>query len=376
MDSKIHVVQATVSNDRGGLSGYILQNYHLIDKEQFEFTLLSYDRQLDCENILFKKGKEVLYISKPTDFYSYYSQLKRIRRDSRDIIHFNLSYANFIPVVLARLAGYKNIIIHSHSTEIDDGNKVKKLCKRIIHILGKNFFFPFFGKSFWACSQLAGIWMYPKYIMKSKDFFLANNAISLQKYRYNDLIRSRKRKELGLSDGILCLGHIGRFSYQKNHIFLIELLNTIKKSGRKVMLLLIGTYIGGECYYNEVISKIQEYHLEDDVMILGGRNDINELLQAMDYFLLPSRFEGLPIVGIEAQAAGIPCIFSNEITREVGINNNIAFIDVKNIEEWKSFICNESNRRRACDQDELIKSVYSDNEEIIRIKNRYLNLCK
>ena len=130
MESKIHVVQATVSNDRGGLTGYILHNYRLIDKEKFEFSLLTYETELDFKDTLPKKGEEIVLISKPTKLYQYYKCLKNIRKNRNDIIYFNLSYANFVPVVLARLAGYKNIIVHSHSTEIDGGNRVKRAIKK------------------------------------------------------------------------------------------------------------------------------------------------------------------------------------------------------------------------------------------------------
>lgn len=376
MDSKIHVVQATVSNDRGGLTGYILHNYRLIDKEKFEISLLTYENELDFKDTLPKKGEEIVLISKPTKLYQYYKCLKNIRKNRNDIIHFNLSYANFVPVVLARLAGYKNVIVHSHSTEIDDVNNVKRLIKKAIHFVGKHIVVPNLANDYWSCSDWASSWMFSSSIIKKNKVFFAHNAISLNKYIFDKSKRERKRKELNLQDSTICLGHIGRFSYQKNHEFLIEILNVLIKKGVDAKLLLIGGTQGGESYFESTVAKIKEYSLEDSVLILGIRDDVPDILQAMDWFLLPSRFEGLGIVGIEAQASGLSCIFSDLVPSEVMVHNNTKFLTITDSKAWADYIYTNLNQNRVIEQDSLVAAGYSDKEEILKVESRYKNIVK
>lgn len=321
------------------------------------------------------KGKEIILIPRPTKLYSYYKVLKNIRRSQNDIIHFNLSYANFIPVVLARLAGYKNIIIHSHSTEIDDGNTIKRAIKKVIHNIGKTIAFPYIAKDFWSCSNLAATWMYPSSVYMSKGY-LAHNAINLSKYQFDSNKRDTKRKELNLSDDTICLGHVGRFSYQKNHVFLVEVVNVLIKRGLNVKLLLIGGMQGGVEYFNAVKSKIKEYNITDHVIFLGTRDDVPDLFQAMDWFLLPSRFEGLGIVGVEAQANGLPCIFSDTTPKEIQAHDNIKFLSINNAKPWAEYIFSNIDSGRILEQDKLVKAGYSDKIEILNVENRYELMLK
>ena len=144
--------------------------------------------------------------------------------------------------------------------------------------------------------------------------------INVENFSYNKELRAGIRKELNLENNLV-IGHIGRFCYQKNQLFLIDIFKQLKKQNPKSKLLFIGSYVGDSTDMDSVKAKVLELNLQDEVIFLGIRHDVPNLVQAMDCFLLPSRFEGLCIVGIEAQASGLSCFFSDAITRELEITN-------------------------------------------------------
>ena len=152
-----------------------------------------------------------------------------------------------------------------------------------------------------CCSELAGRWLFGDKAYDSGKVYLLNNAIDLDKFKYNESLRKEKRKELGIGEDTLVIGHIGRFVAQKNHTFLIDIFNELHKKNHNSLLLLVGQGPLKE----EIENKVKELKLNDSVRFLGQRNDANELYQAFDVFCLPSLYEGLPVVGVEAQATGL-----------------------------------------------------------------------
>ena len=302
----IRILQATVSNDKGGLTGYICQNYRYMDKKQVQFDFLTYETELDFRAEFEKMGARFFVVPKPSHFLAYYQALKQIRFQNRyKAIHFNISYANFIPLLAARLAGFSKIICHSHSTEIDDKRPLVRGIKKCIHYIGRALM-PALADEYLTCSDLAGQWMYPESLRKGSHYHIAKNAIDLEKYRFNPELRNKVRKALGIGEHTFCVGHVGRFSYQKNHEFLIRVFAELHKQLPESCLLLIGGHMNGDAYYENARALVKKLHLKACVQFLGVRKDVPDLMQAMDCFVLPSHFEGLPIVGIEAQAAGLP----------------------------------------------------------------------
>lgn len=368
MTSPIHILQATVSNDKGGLTGYICQNYRYIDKSKVQFDFLTYETQLDFQEEFEKMGARFYVVPKPSRFWAYIKALKQIREvNEYGAVHFNISYANWLTLLAAKWVGFQRIIVHSHSTEIDDKRKLVRGMKKCIHHVGK-MLMPALGTDFLACSQLAGRWMYPDSILQGKKYHLAKNAINLEKYRFNSAMRKAVRQELGIGENEFCIGHIGRFNYQKNHAFLIDIFYKLLKVCPNAKLLLIGD---GPYLFN-IKRSVTELRIEDSVFFLGRRNDVPQLLQAMDCFVLPSRFEGLPIVGVEAQAAGVPCFFSTNITREVGITDLAHFISLKKKpEEWAEMILSESKVKRKNMEEEIIKAGYDIRCEIGKLEKFY-----
>lgn len=372
MTSPIRILQATVSNDKGGLTGYICQNYRYIDKSKVQFDFLTYETQLDFQKEFEKMGARFYVVPKPSHFFAYMKALKQICKQTEyGAVHFNISYANFLPLLAAKSAGFKRIIIHSHSTEIDDKRKLVRGMKKCIHYVGK-MLMPVLGTDFLACSQLAGKWMYPASVLHGEEYHLAKNAINLEKYRFNPVIRNAVRKKLGIGEKTFCVGHIGRFSYQKNHSFLIRVFAEVHKKQPDSCLLLIGGHMNGDEYYTEAKKMVEQFHLKEAVHFLGVRKDVPELLQAMDCFVLPSHFEGLPIVGIEAQAAGLPCVVSDWVTRELDVCGNVRFISIHSGSSgWVQALLQSSKRGR-CATDGLADNGYEIKSATNVMENFYL----
>lgn len=367
----IKILQATVGNAKDGVTKYICQNYMYIDKKFFKMDFITFDDDIDFKKDFEKLGAK--FYKKPGMFniIKYLFFMKKLQKDKQyDIIHFNLSYANFIPVLIAKLVGIKRIIIHSHSTQIDEKNSLIRRLKYIIHFIGKQII-RYMATDFLACSQLAAKWMYPEYVLDNKNYKIINNAINVHELIFDYKIRQRMRTNLKIDNDTLCIGHVGRFSYQKNQEFLLEIFNEIQKR-EKALLILIGSTTSDEFYFKNLINTKIFSDLKDKVEILGIRNDVKNIMQAMDCFVLSSRFEGLPIVGIEAQALSLPCYFSDTITKEVKITNLVKFISLnKSPEYWAKEIIKCKNIERKDMSKEIIEAGYDINTEIKKIETFY-----
>ncbi len=181
---------------------------------------------------------------------------------------------------------------------------------------------------YYGCSDKACKWLYGK----NKDkAIIIKNGIETEKFCFNENIRKKKREELGIKECEFIIGHVGRFCVAKNHEYLIKIFNEYNKINNNSKLILIGD---GELR-EKITKEIKKLHLEKKVLILGFRNDTNELLQAMDCFVFPSIYEGLPLSLIEAQAANLMILASNKITKMTDITGNIKFLDInQNSIEW------------------------------------------
>lgn len=284
-------------------------------------------------------------------------------------IHSDVAYKLLLYALAAKLGGAEKILIHSHSSGIEGRHrKIKLLLQHITKDI-----VPFVANQFLACSKKAATWMYPETVLHGKKFFLINNGINPRKFQFNSVVRSEIKKKLGMEDNFI-VGHIGRFCYPKNHSFLIDIFSEIVKKNPKARLLLIGGCVGGESYLDQAKEKVKRLNLNDKVLFMGERSDVSRLMQAMDCFLLPSHFEGLPIVGIEAQAAGLPCFFSDTITRELGITDLAYFISLKILpEEWAVEILETSKIERRDMRQKIAEAGYDIKYEIRQLEKIYQN---
>ena len=305
----LHVVFAM---NRGGMESRIMDLYRHIDRNQMQFDFLenttedaAYDEEiLALGGNIFKSG----YSRK--NIFSAIKYVKNFFREHQEytIVHVHESYLpsfNMIVFHYARKYGNRKIILHSRNASGTHPFLHRLLRER--HSKKADYHF--------ACSKKAAEWMFDKKTLKNKDYTVINNAIDAKKFSYDESVRKDMRKKLGLTDADIVLGHVGRFYEQKNHEFLIDIFKDLYAENNNYKLMLVGN---GPLQEN-IMEKVREFRLEEAVTFLGVRKDMAQLYQAFDIFVLPSLYEGLPGVGVEAQAAGLISIFADTITDEVMI---------------------------------------------------------
>jgi glycosyltransferase involved in cell wall biosynthesis len=233
-------------------------------------------------------------------------------------VHFHISSLSSVAALKAAKRNNIEIrVIHSHNSR-----GPKEIYHRLLHWWNQQSI-DHLGTHYFSCSDLAAIHLYGNKL-RNKQVSVIKNAIETEKFIYNEKIREIVRDNLTLQDNYV-IGHIGSFSYAKNHDFLIDIFSNVKQRCPKAILLLVGD----GPLRPRMEQKIKRLDLGNSVKILGLRSDIPELLQAMDVFAFPSLYEGLPVTGIEAQAAGLKCFFSDNITRQVDIAGLIKYIPLE-----------------------------------------------
>lgn len=280
----------------------------------------------------------------------YLKLAKFLRKSKYEIIHIHLSVVTLRTVIyqiLGKFLGNSKIILHSHSTGIDmnKGNRDKVLIKH--NILKR--IQPLLADEFLACSRLAAEWLYPqKYLDKVK---IVNNGIDIKKYQFDSKKRNELRQRINLKNKFV-VGNIGRFSYQKNHEFLIKIFNEIQKIEKNSVLLLIGN---GELE-GKIKEQVKILGLQDKVFFLGVTDRVEDYLQVMDVFCFPTRFEGLSVVSIEAQAAALKVLISDNVSLEAKLTEYLEYFSLdKSPKEWAEKVLEYKKWYERKDVSELIK---------------------
>lgn len=360
-DSPIRIPQIMGKWLGGGVEAVVMNYYRHIDREkiQFDFICDSDSTKIPYEEIE-KLGGRVILVPPYQKLFKYQKELKRIFKENNyKIIHSHINTLSVFPLFAAFRSKIKVRIAHSHSTTNNKEWK-KNILKLVLRPFNK-----LVSNSYIACSELAGIWMFGRNEYDKKNIYLLNNAIDLNKFKFNEEKRKEKRKELELDDNTLVIGHIGRFVEQKNHMFLIDIFNEVYKKNKKSCLILCGT---GPLEEN-IKEKVKNLELKNVVKFLGQRNDVNEIYNAMDVFILPSLYEGLPVVGVEAQATGIYTLFSDEVTKEVKVLNSTKFISLKESpKKWSEEVLKVSQINR----NERIDLKFDVNLEAKKLEKYYM----
>ena len=307
----IRILQVVNIMDRAGLETMLMNYYRNIDRTKVQFDFLTHRIEKGAyEDEIISMGGKVYHAPRlyPQNYKKYFGFMKAFFMEHPEykIIHSHIDAMSYFPLQAAKNSGVPVRIAHSHSSKFD------------------------------------------------RDIKLPRNAVDIEKFKYDSIIRERKRKELGIENKFI-VGHVGRYCYIKNQMFLIDVFNCVIKFKPNAHLLLVGK---GE-NQKKIEEKIEKLGLKNKVTLLIDRSDVAELYQAMDIFVMPSLFEGLPVVGIEAQASGMPCLVSNRISKELLITSNIKMINLdKNKEEWAKEIMNTSITRNGNARQELIDAGY------------------
>lgn len=357
-----------------GLTKFIMNIFPKINSEQLHFDVINIGGNDDYLNEVSDLGWHMYTITPANQnlvlhLKEWNSLLKRIGKQY-DAIHFNYSALwNFVPILLAKRYGIKHIIMHSHNTYFSNNpsNNLSKLILTVLHKLGMKIA-KHTCSGYFACSDLAAKWFYPKSLIAQGNIKIIKNGIDVNKFTFNEQIRKRLRSELNVDDKMV-LGHIGVFESRKNHKFLINTFEKIHQKNNASILILVGK----GALQKEIENMILQKDLGNSVKLLGLREDIPELMQAFDAFIFPSLFEGLGIVMIEAQAAGLICFASDKIPQEAYITSLAHSISLtRSTEYWADIILKNTREYQRIDRStEIIRQGYSSVVTADFLRNYY-----
>lgn len=319
----IKVLVFGMTDNPGGMESCVMNYYRNIDWSDVQFDFLcNWENMVYADEVTAKGSKIYTIPQKSKDYKAYKKALDdffKAHKGEYDVFWYNTcTLTNIDYLVYAKKYGIKKRIIHAHNS----GNETSKL-RGIFHYLNKTRLSQY-ATDYWSCSMVASEYFYNENIINSPKHHIINNAIQTKDYAFDEAVRNEIRKEYKLEDKYV-IGHVGRFQYQKNHEFLVDVFNEYLKLDNKAVLMLVGQGEGEEA----IRQKVADLGIAGNVMFMGVRSDVNKLLQAMDIFVLPSHFEGLGMVLIEAQAAGLPCITSKAVVPDVvNITGNVDFVSL------------------------------------------------
>ena len=359
---KIKVAMLAKSLMLNGISN-VIRNYTMnLDKKRFDVTVIACVPVDQYYQRMYKKAgiKMIILPSRQQDTIKYYKTLFQVfKHEKYHILHLHGDSVNSgVELFLAAYAGIKIRIMHSHNT----------VCN---HPILHKVLLPFFKivcTDRFACGKEAGEWIFGK-----DNFFVIPNGFETETYKFNAEKRYKIRNQLNITDKFV-IGHVGRINYQKNQTYLLEIFEGIASKQKEAILLLVGT----GPYLDKLTERISKHKFRDNIILYGQTENPADIYCAMDIFAFPSRFEGLPVVLLEAQMAGLPCVVSDRITREVDFGD----IVWKSIDDspvvWANAILGEKvetdGRELYYDKHFDFIKKYQINENVNVLENLYLQM--
>ena len=269
----------------GGVESVVMNYYRNIDKSKVQFHFICDEDSTDIPyDEIEKLGGKVIVVPPYQKLFKYQKELYKIFKENNyKIVHSHINALSVFPLRIAKKAGVPIRIAHSHSTSNKKEWK-KNLIKDVLRPFSK-----IYANQFFACTEHAGKWLFGKKVLERKELNVINNAIDLKKFEFNEKIREDLRKELGIKEDTIVIGHIGRFMRQKNHEFLIDVFNELYKKNQNTVLILIGQ----GPLLNEIKQKVRNLNIEDKIKFIGQITDVERYYNIMDVFVFPSIYEGL-----------------------------------------------------------------------------------
>lgn len=367
----LRVLHSVSNMARAGIETMLMNYYRQIDRDRIQFDFLAnkpvpgeYDDEIRSMGgrVFVSPGLNPLHYPK---YKRYVAELLHSDPEIK-IVHAHNEAMGYYALQSAKDAGIRVRIAHAHNTQIIKDYKypLKMVCKQLL---------PGAATDYWSCGRDAGIYYYGEKRWNESGFIL-RNAIDVSRFAFRPEARERIRQENGLND-FFVMGHVGRFNLQKNHSRLLDIFAELLKAVPDARLALIGV---GELEPS-VKEKAQALGIQDKTLFLGQMSDVSEWYQAMDCFVLPSLFEGLPVVGIEAQTAGLPCFFSDKVTDEILLSPQALRISLEADDtEWVNALL--AARQQKADRNQGIDIVreagYDIHEEAKKLQEIYLKMAE
>jgi glycosyltransferase involved in cell wall biosynthesis len=318
--------------NRGGLETMLMNYYRQIDRSRIQFDFMVHrEEKGHYDDEILRLGGKIYPMPqiRPGNYQLYFKLLDEffVQHPEYSVVHSHINENSSFVLRSAKQAGVQCRIAHSHLSDLTIDIKLPfRAYARYSMKDNPNRYF--------ACSKKAGAWLFGKERAASKEMIVLNNAVNVEDFKYNDKVRNQIRDEWNAGNKLV-LGHVGRFNKQKNHEMLLDIFKAVHEKLPESMLVLVGE---GDLR-TSIEKKADKLGLSSNVRFLGVRGDIPNLMQGMDLFLFPSLFEGLPVVLVEAQAAGLNCVVSDAVTRESDVTGRIQFISLKDSPDvWASKI--------------------------------------
>lgn len=347
-----------------GIPAFLVNYISKFDLTNIEITILSSNLRPSVKYLDFFETNGIKYFLindlRQDGFFKYYSSLKKFFKEHHDfdLIYSNTANQSIFIFHVAKKYGLKKFAIHSHAT-MSSSNKLRMIINNImtkIVLRQTNYYF--------ACSELAG-----KYMFKNKKFTVINNAVDYDKFKFSKNNRQEIRKKYDISESDFIVGFVGRFAPQKNIYFFIKL---IKDYNPDLKIMMIGT----GTQKNDFVKKCSEYKINDKFIFIDECSDVYKYYSAFDLFILPSNFEGLPVVAIEAQANGLKCILSDTISKESKILEETEFFDRNDFNGFYDKIKDKSKIIESHFEEKILDDKFNILIQSKKFEKILINLCK
>lgn len=353
-----------------GINLHIRKLIENMNRTNVNITILTRNYDEELEEYLKSMNCKLITIHHNKYFIKALNDMNSILKKVKfDVCYFNISESfDCIGIISAKINKIPKIIIHSHSMSIESKNKVIKFLKNILNSICK--IFTSGNKNILlACSDEAAKWLFSKNTYKNGKYRIIRNSIDCDKYKFVEEKRDKIRKKIKLNDKDILIGNVASFRKAKNQTFLIDIIEEISNNYNKNTKLML---VGGTDNAQEIFDKIKEKGVEDRVIITGEVDNVEDYLNAMDVFVFPSLFEGFGMVTIEAQANGLPCIFSTNVPNMTKVTDLVKYISLEEeISKWIEPIIEFGKRPRTTNDyyKRVANAGYDFKNEIIELEN-------
>jgi len=356
----IRVLQVVTYMGRGGLETMLMNYYRRMDRERVQFDFLTHRQfRADYDAEIEALGGKIYHLPRLVPWsVSYRRALDDFFRTHPEyrIVHVHQDCLSGVILKAAKKYGVPVRLAHSHNSSQDLNLRylIKMFYMRQI---------PRYATQLFACGKKAGDWMF-----RGAPYRVLNNAIDANNYAFDLGQRRQIRESLGIPEGTFVVGHVGRFHPQKNHTFLLDVFRELQKKTNAVLLL-----VGNGDLRSDMEKKAAELHIADRVIFTGVRNDVPYLMQAMDCFVFPSLYEGLPVTMIEAQASGLPCVVSNAVPMECDVTGLVTYVSLKEeTSVWAECVMKQASVPRCDKVEQIICEGYDIAANSLWLQNYYL----